>query len=59
MPQKIFDSRDYTSCPHGRRYWDMSDDCCRMCEYRDDCPLEPDEPEDDYRYEDEDRDVNK
>jgi len=39
---KIFDSRDYTSCPHGRRYWDMSDDCCRMCEYRDDCPLDPD-----------------
>jgi hypothetical protein len=30
-----------------------------MCEYRYDCPLEPDEPGDDYRYEDEDRDIEK
>lgn len=29
-------------CPHNRRYWDtQSDDACRMCEMRDDCPLEP------------------
>ena len=43
MPQKIFDSRDYTSCPHGRRYWDtQNDDACRMCELKEDCPLDPD-----------------
>jgi hypothetical protein len=45
---KIFDSNDYTSCPHGRRYWDMTDDACRMCEYHDDCPLEPDDADDAY-----------
>ena len=25
----------------------MSDDCCRMCEYRDDCPLEPEDADND------------
>ena len=29
-------------CPYNRRYWDtQNDDCCRMCEDRDNCPLEP------------------
>lgn len=31
-------------CPKGRRYWDtQNDDACRICELRDDCPLEPDD----------------
>ena len=34
-------------CPHNRRYHDnQNDDACRMCEYRDDCPLEPDDYDD-------------
>ena len=54
-------------CPHGRRYYDtQNDDACRMCEYRDDCPIDPDDfdpmpdcIDSDSYYDDEDRDITK
>lgn len=44
-------------CPYEQRYYNLEHDACRMCELRDDCPLDPDNfdpsidcPEDEYRY---------
>jgi len=54
-------------CEYNQRYFNLEHDACRMCEYRDDCPIAPeDEPdpfpdciESDTYYDNEDRDIEK
>jgi hypothetical protein len=47
------------TCEYGQRYFNTEHDACRMCELRDDCPLDPDNFGPDMYYDDEDRDITK
>ena len=54
------------TCEYGQRYFNLEHDACRMCEYRDDCPIDPDDfdptpdcIDSDSYYDDEDRDITK